>query len=624
MTGFGPMRFQDEIEFSQEELTELGIEARGGNRVITPRPNGAREGLTGALVTTVRQPPFSPTDLIVEAAFERLPNPIAKAVVRSPAVEMPSVIIEPSALLPSTAPSPWDADEDPPSAGDELPISDTRRLHVQGEGRGDEEDLPSGRTVISTIPPAFDRRLDPARPPLPGPLAAGPAIAPLPAPAPALADDDSVVISSSPAPGVSGPKVTVADEVSGRVSPTGRASIEIVPPQAVASPIAVDRTARSLLAYERDLEREPEIEPDEEELGGPELDLEELHSPMAAPTVIGPPPTPPEIPIEERRSLAPPPAIPPPSPSAPPPTPATVQARFAVAPPPTAAPPPLRSFTATPPPMPLPLAASTAGASPDKIRRKRRQKQWFEEIFDEDYLCTLPFMTPRQTERESTFILDALRIQSPATLLDLGCGYGRHAMELASRGHRVTGLDLSLPLLIRAADAARRDGVNVNFIHCDMREMTFDAEFDAAFCYFTTFGYFDDDSNRKVAQQIARALKPGGRLLLDVINRDYLIGDLPTRVWWQGEGCVVLEEVDFNYFTSRLQVHRSIVFEDGRQTEHEISIRAYSLHEIGKVLHHAGFRVIEVSGGLALRGRFFGPEARQILIVAEKKEPSAP
>ena len=82
---------------------------------------------------------------------------------------------------------------------------------------------------------------------------------------------------------------------------------------------------------------------------------------------------------------------------------------------------------------------------------------------------------------------------------------------------------------------------------------------------------------------------------------------------------MVLEEVDFNYFSSRLQVQRSIIFEDGRQVEQEISIRAYSLHEIGKILHHAGFRVTEVSGGLPLRGKFFGASSRQLIVLAEKK-----
>ena len=69
---------------------------------------------------------------------------------------------------------------------------------------------------------------------------------------------------------------------------------------------------------------------------------------------------------------------------------------------------------------------------------------------------------------------------------------------------------------------------------------------------------------------------------------------------------MVLEEVDFNFHTSRVDVRRSVVFQDGRQVEQEISIRAYSLHELGKLLRQAGFRVLDVSGGLATRGQFFG------------------
>lgn len=322
-----------------------------------------------------------------------------------------------------------------------------------------------------------------------------------------------------------------------------------------------------------------------------------------APSGAPPPPPPPA-------ALAP--QLKPASPAAPPPVPIS-----AAAPPP----PPANTTRATSP-------AATAPAPPPggynfgeetKLRKKRRSKQWFEEIFDEDYLHTLPFMTPHQTEREVAFLLETLELPPTGRVLDIGCGYGRHAMEMAARGYRTVGLDLSLPLLIRATDATRRVGVNVDFVHGDMRDMSFDSEFDGAYCFFTTFGYFDDDTNRRVASGICRALKPGGRFILELINRDYLIGDLPTRVWWQGDGCVVLEEVDFNYFTSRLQVQRQIILENGRQLEQEISIRVYSLHEIGKVLHHAGFRVLEVSGSLDLRGRFYGNESRQLVVVAERR-----
>jgi SAM-dependent methyltransferase len=287
---------------------------------------------------------------------------------------------------------------------------------------------------------------------------------------------------------------------------------------------------------------------------------------------------------------------------------------------------------AAPPPAPAakkPVVARAAAvaaerAAPDSGKRPRRGKPWFEEIFDEDYLRTLPFLTPQATQSEAQFVIDAMSIQPGAQLLDLGCGYGRHAMELAARGFHLVGLDLSLPLLLRGADEAQRRGLSINFVHGDMRELDFDAQFDGVYCLFSTFGYFDDETNKKTASNVARALKPGGRAVLEVLNRDYVIHELPTRVWWEGDGCVVLEEVDFNYFSSRVHSNRSVVFDDGRQIEQEISVRAYSLHELGKLLHSAGFRVVEVSGSLHTRGRFFGNQSRHIIVVAEKKLPGAP
>ena len=229
-------------------------------------------------------------------------------------------------------------------------------------------------------------------------------------------------------------------------------------------------------------------------------------------------------------------------------------------------------------------------------------------------------MRADQTLREVEFISDALRIAPGSEILDIACGYGRHAIELVQRGYNVTGLDLSLPLLLRAADESKRRALSVNFVHADMREMAFEKQFDGAYSMLTSFGYFDEDTNLRVAERIGRALKPGARFLLDVVNRDYVVSDLPMRVWWEGTGCVVLEEVDFNFHTSRIVTHRSIVFEDGRQLEQEISVRAYSLHEIGRLLRQAGFRVMDVSGGLNTRGQFFGNASRSLLIVAEKRD----
>jgi SAM-dependent methyltransferase len=346
------------------------------------------------------------------------------------------------------------------------------------------------------------------------------------------------------------------------------------------------------------------------------------HAPPPPPAAgPAPPPPPPAAAV----TPSPPPAAalaPPPPPAAALAPPAPPAAALAPPPPPTPVRPPPAPAVARPP-APPPVARSASpppAAEPDAEagKKKRRGRPWFEEVFDEDYLRTLPYLTPAATQSEARMVLEALELSTGASVLDLGCGYGRHAMELSARGLHVVGVDLSLPLLLRGADEAQRRGLDINFVHADMREIDFDAQFDGAYCLFSTFGYFDDDTNKKVAAAVGKALKPGGRFVLQLLNRDYVIGDLPTRVWWEGDGCVVLEEVDFNYFSSRIQSKRSVVFDDGRQVEQEISIRAYSLHELGKLLHAAGLRVVEVSGSRVTRGRFLGNRSREIIVIADR------
>lgn len=107
--------------------------------------------------------------------------------------------------------------------------------------------------------------------------------------------------------------------------------------------------------------------------------------------------------------------------------------------------------------------------------------------------------------------------------------------------------------------------------------------------------------------------------MLGIVNRDFVVRSQPNVVWFEGDGCLCMEETSFDYIGSRLNVKRTLLMEDGRQRESGYSVRLYTLQEIGQLLHHQGFRVEEVSGSEAIPGVFFGADSPQMLILAERR-----
>jgi 2-polyprenyl-3-methyl-5-hydroxy-6-metoxy-1,4-benzoquinol methylase len=239
-------------------------------------------------------------------------------------------------------------------------------------------------------------------------------------------------------------------------------------------------------------------------------------------------------------------------------------------------------------------------------------------VFDEDYLRILPPLDDRQVDRELRFVLDGMAVAKGARLLDLGCGHGLLATSLQARGFDVVGLDSSMTMLTVATEEARRRGLGPSFVHGDMRALALDGEFDGVLCIHGTFGYFEDEENGRILASVFRALRPGGKFVLSVPNRDYFVADLPARICWEAHGSMVLDEVDFDFLRSRLEVRRSIAFEEGRQVEHRYSVRVYAMHEITALLEKAGFTVTSASGSIATPGTFLGPYSRSLWLFAQK------
>jgi SAM-dependent methyltransferase len=276
-----------------------------------------------------------------------------------------------------------------------------------------------------------------------------------------------------------------------------------------------------------------------------------------------------------------------------------------------------------PPPTPVrpPKAPPPPKARPQQEfeKRSRKGRPGWEEVFADEFVRAYPRLTSGQVNSEVTFIEKSLGIQRGGVVLDLGCGTGQHAVELASRGYNVVGYDLSLTMLAMAADEAQERGQKINFLQGDMREMAFEEMFDGIFSWATSFGFFDEEKNVSVVQRVHRALRKGGMFLLDLINRDYICARLPSLAWFEGDGCVCIDDAQFNSITSRLRVKRTIMIEDGTSREAEYTVRLYSLHEIGKILHDTGFKVVEVSGHPATSGAFFDADSPRVITLAVRR-----
>ena len=191
-------------------------------------------------------------------------------------------------------------------------------------------------------------------------------------------------------------------------------------------------------------------------------------------------------------------------------------------------------------------------------------------------------------------------------------------MPLAQRGYRVTGLDLSEQLLDVARAAADAAGVSVEWHRADMRDIPAEwaGRFDYIINIYTAFGYFEDEAeNQRVLAGVARALKPGGRFLIESMNRDGVMGGFRERGWRAADGLLVCTEVRFDPIRGIASTVDRWDEDGERQSLHH-SVRLYTPTELAAMLRAAGLAPVVTCGGLA--GGELTHESRRVAIVAEK------
>jgi SAM-dependent methyltransferase len=200
-------------------------------------------------------------------------------------------------------------------------------------------------------------------------------------------------------------------------------------------------------------------------------------------------------------------------------------------------------------------------------------------------------------------------------VLDLCCGPGRHAIPLARRGMRVTGVDRTPFLLERARERARDAAVAVELVQSDMREFRRPAAYDLALSLFTSFGYFQArEDDLLVLRNVRASLKAHGTLVVDVMGKEWLARHFqPTRSRSLPDGSLLVDRNDVSDDWTRVD-SEAILIREGRIRTFRTRLSVYSGLELRDRLLLAGFASVSLHGDLD--GSPYGIDAPRLVAVA--------
>ena len=197
------------------------------------------------------------------------------------------------------------------------------------------------------------------------------------------------------------------------------------------------------------------------------------------------------------------------------------------------------------------------------------------------------------TKEEAAFVVETLGVAPGARLLDVPCGGGRHALELAARGYQITGVDVSPGFLASAPEQAAARGLTIDWEERDMRDLPWPSAFDGAYCLGNSFGYLEGDDNAAFLRAVASALRPGGRFVLESgYLAETLFPVFQERSWYPDGDGYSLSSRRYDPAEGRLHVAYTFI-RDGGAVTHTMSARVHTAREVIALLADAGFTAIE-------------------------------
>jgi SAM-dependent methyltransferase len=221
-------------------------------------------------------------------------------------------------------------------------------------------------------------------------------------------------------------------------------------------------------------------------------------------------------------------------------------------------------------------------------------------------------LTPEQTRAEVDFLARTFEPRPDSHFLDVPCGNGRHAIEFASRGYQMTGLDLSEEFLAEARSAT----LPIRWVLGDMRELAWETEFDGAYCFGNSFAYLDADDARKFLSGVSRSLKRGARFVLETGMAAESI--LPTRVtkrWYKLGDIYMLSENRYVPEESRLDIDYTFI-RGGEAETRPTSSYVHTVAVLRRMQSEAGLKPLELLASIAGERYEFG--SPRLIMIAER------
>lgn len=226
-------------------------------------------------------------------------------------------------------------------------------------------------------------------------------------------------------------------------------------------------------------------------------------------------------------------------------------------------------------------------------------------------------LSEHKTNRECDYIERHCELKGKGKILDLACGHGRHSIEFAKRGYSVEGVDINKEFIQIAKNNSQEKGLKVKFVEEDILEIEHEEDFDIVLFLFNSLGFFNRQDSERIFKKINQCLVEGGRVFLDIKNRDHIVKELkPYEIYEKGED-LMIDRLSFNPIKGTTTNIRTYI-KDGKRYEAPFTMYSYNYSDLEQFLRGTELKIKKVLGGW--KDERFDSESRRIVVILEKKK----